>query len=326
LWKIDVQGNVTSLDIRLGGNDSYPNSFQAFNGELYFAATDGRGEELWKITPDGIPVLVADTVVGPEGLSPKHLTVFQNELYMTGSMPASGRELWKLDTQGNIDQVADIYPGPKSAFNDTTGSILVPILQSFDHALFLSANDGVHGGELWSLDRQGQLELVADINPGPNSSGPTGFTEFNRVLYFSADGGVEQGGRELWRVLPEPAAHQNQSFPADVDDDGEAGVSDLLEIVHYLRSGGPVFLSGAPAAPPYLDVNGDRLATVADLVAAIAEIRSQIAAQAEGESEGAQRVLYFRWEGKDDFSDDNAFFVLDQDELLLTVSSSSISP
>jgi hypothetical protein len=100
-----------------------------------------------------------------------------------------------------------------------------------------------------------------------------------------------------------------------VDDDGEADVADLLEIVLYLRSGGPTFLSGVPTAPPYVDVNGDRLATVADLVAAIAAIRNQIVAAGEAVSEATRPTLASTSQPDDDFREDVAIRGLD-DQLL----------
>ncbi|MDH4203176.1 MAG: hypothetical protein OEV87_09820 [Phycisphaerae bacterium] len=63
--------------------------------------------------------------------------------------------------------------------------------------LYFSANDGVHGQELWkSNGTQSGTVMVKDINPGPKDSNPTHLTEYNGKLYFGADNGTD--GHELW--------------------------------------------------------------------------------------------------------------------------------
>ena len=85
--------------------------------------------------------------------------------------------------------VRDINPGgPGSAPTD---------LVSMNGLLFFSADDGIHGRELWSSDpATGVTHLVKDINPGTTGSTPLYLTVVNNVLYFSADDGLR--GRELW--------------------------------------------------------------------------------------------------------------------------------
>jgi len=45
-------------------------------------------------------------------------------------------------------------------------------------ALYFHASDGSTGDELWRVTAEGQVEQVADIEPGPGGSSPIGFTEF----------------------------------------------------------------------------------------------------------------------------------------------------
>jgi ELWxxDGT repeat protein len=74
--------------------------------------------------------------------------------------------------------------------------------------LFFTANDGIHGRELWKVDGASSgAVLVKDINPGSDSAGTTPFgrpspaphqlINVNGVLYFTADDGIH--GSELWR-------------------------------------------------------------------------------------------------------------------------------
>ena len=67
------------------------------------------------------------------------------------------------------------------------------------------------GRELYRIDGEsGTLTLIADINPGPESSDPADFTEFRGDLYFRAT--AAGTGRELYRL------------------DGETGTLALIDI------------------------------------------------------------------------------------------------
>src|SRR5687767_1700350 len=60
------------------------------------------------------------------------------------------------------------------------------------------AADPAGGHELWRSDgTDAGTFRVKDINPGPDSSAPTGLANVNGVVYFSADDGAT--GHELWR-------------------------------------------------------------------------------------------------------------------------------
>jgi ELWxxDGT repeat protein len=65
--------------------------------------------------------------------------------------------------------------------------------------VFFTADDGVHGLELWQTDGTAQgTRMVDDLAPGEPSSSPAGMTRAGNLLFFSADDG--QSGDELWAL------------------------------------------------------------------------------------------------------------------------------
>jgi ELWxxDGT repeat protein len=63
--------------------------------------------------------------------------------------------------------------------------------------VFFTADDDVHGRELWVTDgTEARTRLVRDIRPGPGGSRPRKLTAVGQRLYFVATDGTR--GRELW--------------------------------------------------------------------------------------------------------------------------------
>ena len=80
-----------------------------------------------------------------------------------------------------------------------TGTAYPRDLTVHDGALYFTADDGVHGRELWRYDIGG-LERLSDINPSGDAFTDIDDaypTEFGGDLYFWANDGLN--GRELWR-------------------------------------------------------------------------------------------------------------------------------
>ncbi|HEY1013567.1 MAG TPA: ELWxxDGT repeat protein [Herpetosiphonaceae bacterium] len=66
--------------------------------------------------------------------------------------------------------------------------------------VFFTADDGVHGRELWRTDGTPEgTAMVKDITPGSAGDGPGSLVALNQsTLLFSADDGIH--GRELWKT------------------------------------------------------------------------------------------------------------------------------
>jgi len=64
--------------------------------------------------------------------------------------------------------------------------------------IFFTANDGVHGRELWKTDgTPAGTAMVTDLNPAYTASDPHDLTNVNGTLFFAADDGIN--GTELWK-------------------------------------------------------------------------------------------------------------------------------
>jgi ELWxxDGT repeat protein len=154
LWKSDGSdmGTVMVKDI-------YPGSFGSFNdpvadltsvnGTLYFSATDGiNGSELWKSDgTDPGTVMVKDINPGSNsamsGLFP-YYTNIGGTIYFN-AFGSAGNELWKSDgTIGGTVMLNDINSGNNSSYPSYLANVA--------GTLFFSADDGVHGIELWKYD------------------------------------------------------------------------------------------------------------------------------------------------------------------------------
>jgi len=209
-WRSDgtADGTFMLADIWAGANSSFPQSFTPSGGTAFFVASNGLGfggapgRELWRT--DGTPTgtaMVKD--INPTGNSnPAQLTDVGGTLFFVADDGTHGRELWRSDgTSSGTFMVKDINPTGSSISTLTPSS-----LTDVNGTLFLAADDGTSGTEMWRSDGTSSgTFMVGDINPTARlGSFPREFTAVGSGIFFIAsDGG--SAGLELWHTDGTPA-------------------------------------------------------------------------------------------------------------------------
>ncbi len=203
LWEYDG-ATPAVIDIAPGPGTSYPQGFILYNNALHFLANgaDGAGSELWKY--DGAALArLTDIYPGQDAGDPRHMGVYDGDLYFSAKDGVTGNELWRYDplVPAGASLVADIVPG--GIYDSGNPSHMT----AYNGKLYFSADDGTGAGnELWRYDvATDTAEMFCNINELPPPSGgedpeheswPSQFFEYEGILYFAADDGVH--GRELW--------------------------------------------------------------------------------------------------------------------------------
>ncbi|MBT5875326.1 MAG: hypothetical protein HOH43_18040 [Candidatus Latescibacteria bacterium] len=172
---------------------SEPN-FTVFDHNLYFRARDeDHGTELFAYTGAEIR-LMADINPGlddagqPGNSDPTDFAVYKDALYFSADDGTHGQELHSFDGQvGTL--VKDIWPTFQA---NEKGHSYPSALTVFGDLLVFSADDGIHGEELFTFDGD-EIRLIQDIFTGtdrfgrPNGSSPRGFAEIGDYLVFTAE-------------------------------------------------------------------------------------------------------------------------------------------
>lgn len=199
LWKSDgtAAGTILVRDIGSGSDALFgPQLLTPVGSTLFFTVNDGvHGAELWK--SDGSlagTVLVKDIQPGMEGAGIESLTACGSLVYFTAYDDVHGYQLWKSDGTEAGTVIVNETPFTGDAYDEGTPRDLTAVAGT----LFFTANDGIHGRELWRTDGSALgTVLVKDINSGSGSSYASWLTSVGGTLSFTAFDGVH--GHELWR-------------------------------------------------------------------------------------------------------------------------------
>lgn len=201
LWKSDGTnaGTVLVKDRVEGYMVYHISNLVPMNGTIYYIVYDNINEKtLWRSDGTNEGTSTVSSVVNQDS---KHiidgsLTVVGDTLYFTLYCFESGIELWKTDgTKDGTVIVKDIVP---SIPNQRPGSSYPQNLTNINGTLYFTADDNIHGRELWKTDgTEDGTVMVKDILEALPSSTPQNLIDINGMLYFTADNGIH--GRELWK-------------------------------------------------------------------------------------------------------------------------------
>jgi ELWxxDGT repeat protein len=224
LWMLTLQG--TALPVPTGNDpvvDPWspiePGSLTQSMNQLFFVGPDAGGTaQLWRVayTGDGSPYITAvmpSSTIDLSYADPSDLVSTTDALYFTArgmnaqAQDATGIELWSVDPSGEARLVN--RAGATGIRNSDQGS-LPRLLTPMGNLLYFTADDGIHGRELWTIDESGlavRIEVAGGTpvtRPATDDAGFAALTAYMDTLYFVADDG--NSGSQLWRINPDGLA------------------------------------------------------------------------------------------------------------------------
>ncbi len=245
-----VQTSYGSLDLLLdifsGSNSSEARFGPILNGKMLFSArTATAGNELW-IT-DGTSTgttMLKDIYPGSDSSSPYNMTLVGDKVYFRAYDATNGNELWVTDgTVNGTTLVKDIYPGSTNGY---TNDSYPQAFYAFGSQVLFSAETAL-GQELWISDGTANgTTLVKDINTVSTHSSPRFFTEFNGMVYFSANDGIN--GTELWVTN---GTSNGTTLFKDINPGSSSGNINSSEVSDLIVFKGKLFFEAYNAATGY---------------------------------------------------------------------------
>ena len=171
LWRTDgsTDGTFRVLDIQPGPIGSDPHAFTRLGDVVLFAAfREAEGYELWRTDGSAAGTfLLADTAAGPADGRPYAFTIVGDVAYFIATAVDRTSQLWVTDGSVAGTRLAvDLSAGTPRAG--------VKALANRDGQLFLTANDGLRGNELWALScGDGTLDPSEHCDDGASNGTPT---------------------------------------------------------------------------------------------------------------------------------------------------------
>ncbi|WAC18789.1 hypothetical protein OVA24_16285 [Luteolibacter sp. SL250] len=193
LWTTDgtVAGTVTVAD--LGPSSANP---QIRMGATASALILAGNSTVWR--SDGTP---GGTMAAPVGrmLAGKPINGITSmpagQVLFSAHDTAMGRRLWKSDGTAAGTVLVEAGPPGVEGFKSIGlgGAVML------DGVRYFTADDGVHGNELWRSDGTAEgTGMVKDFLPGKESSQPQSLTVFKGEVWFTAV--HSHAGRKVWRT------------------------------------------------------------------------------------------------------------------------------
>ena len=139
---------------------------------------------------------------------------------------------------------------------NTSGSSSPEQLTAMGNFVYFTANDGIHGRELWRSDGTALgTQLVKDINPQPhNYEGPWSLTAIDGLLYFNQNDGSH--GSELWVSDGTTAGTQLIDIAAGSYPSDPYGFTEYNGLVYFSAgtqaTGTELWVTGGTAATTHL--------------------------------------------------------------------------
>jgi len=190
LWVSDGTEVGTMLIKDISPDSSNPNYFTRTEEKVFFQANDGtHGDELWITDGSALGTRMVKDI--NEGVSNGMINISTSEVMAAigdkvifQADDGGGGEIWISDgTSEGTHKLKDINPSGGSNAN---------LFYYFNNKVFFTADDGVHGTELWFTNGTDGGTVLIDLVEGSESSDPMRFIDDGVNLYFQAAG-------KIWR-------------------------------------------------------------------------------------------------------------------------------
>jgi len=209
LWRSDgtAVGTELFLDVRPGTASSGPTGLKVHAGRLLFAARDGSAANEEFFVTDG-------TIAGTQKLFVGRAD------YATPAPISVGSNLFFVS-----DETLYVSDGTPGGTEFVRGFTQINSFANVNGTLYLTANDGVHGTEMWKSDgTPAGTQLAAEIRPGNVSTQFTNLVELNGKLFFGVMDYVGVRNYELWSS-DGTAAGTQMYYALELDSESNSGLA-----------------------------------------------------------------------------------------------------